>query len=238
MDTGELLDICRAGQNGNWLTCNFQKNRCYRYDDGTFLVRNENGAIEPVPFPKPEEDGILTTEEMPTQLITTDNAPTDFSFEIQNKGKGDMYWINAVPETDLSDPLIFYPPPKNRRSKTRRRHHALACKVSAHNPRTNPKPRDSYLRFHITSAHAAPIPFEIPVRIRVPEIQLLKAELQNQEDKRTLQVTLQNTGEQDLMPTPISRSKSETRFSKPKSTGTSPWPSMKPPRSLSTSPTT
>ena len=193
------LRFSLGSNNGNWLTCGSTQ-KCWRYEDGSFLVnKDERGEISPIFPPRPSEQEHLELLPPPSTLTTNDGAATPFSLNFRNAGESPIYWLRVVQEPVQDGPaaLAFFPPPTKtvlRPGETVEMH----GKVSSLAKYENPQGRvGAILSLQITTAHGDPIPLDIPVNTQTPQLELLAAT--QTEDKGTVQVTLKNSGKQDLL---------------------------------------
>jgi hypothetical protein len=190
--------IASGGLRGNWLTCNAHKH-CWRYDDGSFLQRKEpQGVLTPVLPLEPQEAGDVEVLSAPSALIAEDGAPTAFILTLRNRGRDRVYWVNVVHDLvqSMAIPILFHPP-TTRVVLESDSTAELSCNVSAPAEYTNPQERQGMLHLQVPTAYGDLIPLNSPVTARTPSLQLIKA-LQTQ-DRRPLEVTLRNAGEQDLL---------------------------------------
>jgi WD40 repeat protein len=96
-----------------WVDCRSQ-GVCYRYEDGTQLLRrNSSGELEPVSLKRqaPAPD-LQIAEPPPEQIQIADGETASITITVRNPGPQRAVWIN-VRQTGLEplDRLVFYPPP-------------------------------------------------------------------------------------------------------------------------------
>jgi hypothetical protein len=138
--------------------------------------------------------------EKPPFLNTFDGEITPFTLKIKNTGKGKVYWLKVVEDTDKKGKIsmAFYPTPTCLVMEPGEEIE-MPCKVSAFTQYTNPQDQKITLYLKITTAHNDPITLEIPVSIHVPNLQLVKINL-TKKDKKYLVVSMKNSSMQNLLP--------------------------------------
>lgn len=72
----------------------------------------------------------------------------------------------------------------------------LQAEVCTPAERLNPQGRQGTLHLRLTTAHGEPLPLSIPVTARAPSLALGSA--RQAADQRTIEVEVQNTGQQDI----------------------------------------
>ncbi|MCP4347060.1 MAG: hypothetical protein GY795_16220 [Desulfobacterales bacterium] len=199
------------GGHGNfWFKCNVQ-NKCFRYDDGSFLVnKDKKGNITSVLPPKSKEKRNLEIQTKPVSLKTDDGIATKFTLKLHNTGKGRLYWINVVQCIDKDNPLIFHPPPTKVVMEPDEVIE-MSCKVAALSDYTNPAGQETILNLKITTAYGNPIPLDIPVKTRTPTLKLIEAGLEILLDDLVFVVYLKHVG-QDILSETIFRLKIADHF--------------------------
>jgi hypothetical protein len=193
--------IMIPGQRGTCLSYNIQTKKCLRYDDGTFLVNNNEGDISPV---LPDAAKQLTGDvgrplsSLPEQLHVLESIPTHFMIHLQNPHSHKLFWIHIfqVIDTDIDCPLIFHPPPAQG-VLAPGASISLSCSVSALMPYSKTTAGAYQLRLSMVSANCSPKALTIPVTIQAPDIHIQNAVV-TLEDKPALRVSVINTGAMDI----------------------------------------
>lgn len=187
--------VASVGQRGTWLICHHTDQRCWRYDDGTFLQRlDATGDLTPVAPPPPAEPGHLTLPTPPAPLVVADGEATSFTLTLHNSGPGNVYWVQVRQDPQQPTPFTLRAPPASVVVEPGAVVH-LPCTVFAATERHHPQGRQVVLPLQITAVHAAPLPIALPVTIRAPSLEVVQA--QQTADKRLWHITVRNTGEQD-----------------------------------------
>ncbi|MCB2264252.1 MAG: hypothetical protein LGR52_15130, partial [Candidatus Thiosymbion ectosymbiont of Robbea hypermnestra] len=203
--TGRLLGILFGSRDGLWASCRVDLGRCRRYDDGTLLMRRDaSGRVRPVPLPaglgpaeltiEPAESGDETAA---PELSPGDGESVSVGLRIRNPGPETAYWLDIHQEREAQDPFLFTPPPRRVRlgpGETWEATGAVSYLAAGHEPQG----REGTLRLHLEQAHGDPIPIELPIRGRVPELALTGEPEQIRGDTPTLAVRVRNVGEQAL----------------------------------------
>ncbi|MCP4661593.1 MAG: diguanylate cyclase, partial [bacterium] len=178
-----------------WIGC--AGPRCWRYDDGTLLLREApsgelSAVLPPGPMPTPQVEIAADA-----QLEVTAGAVAPLTVEVTNRGESPVFWIALRQAADAESPLIFHPPSAVtvlEPGETTR----LRCRVSVHLAHDDPLGETFSLRLEAVSAGgplSAPDPIEVTVRtpsLRWDGVRLSEA---------SLTVTITNVGHQSLPPT-------------------------------------
>ncbi|MCP4550221.1 MAG: WD40 repeat domain-containing protein, partial [bacterium] len=187
-----------SGQRGTWIGCRAD-GKCLRHDDGTLLIRkNDGGRLEPL-APPPAATPELELVPVPTTLETTDGSATPFTLKVRNNGTGRAFWINVRRAArSESDPLVFHPPPTQVVLDSGDEAE-LACRVSTHSAYESPRGQSVFLGLEVTSAHSEPLVVEpILIHGKTPTLDWDEARWWQDGEQFTLVISLTNTGEQDL----------------------------------------
>ncbi len=178
-----------------WIGCVGQ--RCWRYDDGTLLLREapsgELSAVLP-PGPEPTPQVEITVD---AQLEVTAGAAAPLTVEVTNHGESPIFWIALRQAVDADSPLIFHPPPVIivlEPGETTR----LRCRVSFHLAHDDPREETFSLHLEASSAGgplSAPDP--IAVTVRTPSLRWDDVHLSG----GSLAVAITNVGQRSLPPT-------------------------------------
>jgi WD40 repeat protein len=193
--------IMIPGQRGTWLSYNIQTKKCLRYDDGTFLVNNNEGHLSPVlPDAAKQLTGVVggPLSSLPEHLHVLESMSTHFMIHLQNPHSHQLFWIHIfqVIDTDIDCPLIFHPPP-TQVVLAPGASISLSCSVSALMPYSKTTAGAYQLRLSMVSANCSPKALTIPVTIQAPDIHIQNAVV-TLEDKPALRVSVINTGAMDI----------------------------------------
>ncbi|MCP4590498.1 MAG: diguanylate cyclase, partial [bacterium] len=180
-----------------WIGC--AGPRCWRYDDGTLLLREQpsgelSAVLPPGTVPTPQ---VEFTAAALLEVTAGDAAP--LTVEVTNRSESPVFWIALRQATDADSPLIFHPPPVVtvlEPGETTR----LRCRVSVHLAHDDPRAETFSLRFEAVSAGgplSAPDP--IAITVRTPSLQWDGVRLY----KRSITVAITNVGHQSLPPTRV-----------------------------------
>ncbi|MCP3961829.1 MAG: hypothetical protein GY719_28640 [bacterium] len=108
----ELFRALLGSGQGRWIDCR-RPGRCYRYDDGTVLMRQgSSGELEPLPVQRPATAPDLQFgEPPPTRIQIADGESAPVTLKLRNPGPQRALWVRvhqtgAVPD----DPVVFQPP--------------------------------------------------------------------------------------------------------------------------------
>ncbi len=197
-----LSRIFVGGRSENWISCT-SGGRCLRWDDGSLLLRPEQGSsgqLQPV-LPS-RGGGVLEILATPAELTADDGAAAPFTLRIRNRSDEPAFWIavRRVGHED-PDPLVFHPPrdrpvvpvlePGDEAD--------LRCAVSVRSDYADPREHQASLELEIVSAHGSPLPVApITVRGRTPVLQWEEARWSREGRQPGITVSVTNRGEQDL----------------------------------------
>ena len=202
--TGEPQQILIGGKNNTWLNCQYDTGRCLRYDDGRLLKQvDENGFVHPILPPK--EAGQLSIVNYPENLQIEEANPQTFAITVKNTGTGRIFWVDIIHDIirdkNNQSPLLFYKP-ETIGILEPDQEQTIQFQVSALEDYSHP-PGESQaiLKLRITHAHGELELLEIPVTVYTPKLEILNAEVNQQDDKRSLLVSLKNAGQQTLTET-------------------------------------
>ncbi len=203
--TGDALGILFGSRDGLWAGCDVPEGRCWRYDDGTLLTRKgKNGLIHPILPPVGGGDAWFEAEAVlgkssadESTLSPGDGQAVPVILRVRNLGDGPAYWLRLVQERVLRDPLVFMPPPVKVRLDPGESWEAEGS-LSFLADWQQPQGLEGQLRLRLEQAHGEPITLEIPVRARVPELELAAEPEKIEGDVVTLAVQIRNAGEQEL----------------------------------------
>ncbi len=108
-----LSSVLLGGDRGQWIDCR-RKGRCYRYDDGTLLLRQSNsGVFESMPLQRAESaPDLQLAKRLPDQVRLTDGELAPLTLTLRNPGPQRAIWVkvNQV-KSAVNTPVVFHPPP-------------------------------------------------------------------------------------------------------------------------------
>jgi hypothetical protein len=192
-----------GGRCGTWAACRFAEGRCWRYDDGNLLWEpNGRNGLVPLPLPAPPEPARLALSWLPAapdpdRLSPGDGEAQPFVLQVENQGPSDAYWLRIGQEPNASSPFLLYPPESLVRLAPGESA-VIGTAVSFAADREKPVGTDGTLRLRLTQAHGEPIPLEVPVHGRAPELALAGEPEKIKGDVPTLALRVRNDGEQEL----------------------------------------
>jgi WD40 repeat protein len=201
-----IQSILLGAKKGLWASCRVDAGRCWRYDDGTLLMREEEetGLVSPISLPAGFGPAKLQVElDRPagagseTTLSPGDGESVPVALRIRNPGPRSAYWLRIHQERESGDPLLFTPPPRRTRlepGETWEGTGALSYLADGNIPQSLVEP----LRLRLEQAHGDPISLVIPVHARAPELELAGEPEKIEGDVPALAIKVRNAGEQDL----------------------------------------
>ncbi len=190
-----------AGQRGTWLSLDHEKSLFYRGDDGTLLYRR-NGSSLSLAMPKwlAKEDNITLKS---SGVRVVNNSHKSLKIAVKNISNNRLYWVKNSYYADEYCHLLEYRTSTIKSNEVKN----LSIDVDVTLPRLNPKPMDNHeINLTMLTATGSEFNITVPVSIRYANMVVKKAEVS--EDKKTLNLTLQNIGNEPLL-------KAEVQLSKP-----------------------
>src|SRR5262249_21188288 len=94
--SGRSLGISVGGARGNWLTCVFPEQRCWRADDGTLLVQRNATGFVTGPVPVAGADRPDLTASVDTEVRVEERNPVRLPVTIRNIGAAPAYWVHIT----------------------------------------------------------------------------------------------------------------------------------------------
>ncbi len=150
----ELSRALLASDHANyWVDCR-SGGQCYRYDDGTFLLRREiDGELRPVDLQRSTPGPELELAEPLPQLITVpDGTAVALRLKLRNPGPQRAIWVSLRQAAlEPEDPVVFYPPPVQTVIEPGQTIEFLS-QVSMQSPYDSPESGEAKLQLVVTSA--------------------------------------------------------------------------------------
>lgn len=190
--TYHLDALLLGGKRGTWIDCRRSSERCWRYDDGTLLVRESaHGDLEPV---RPEVGSAqMQLVSAPAILEVLDGEMVTFTIKVLNQGPGRAFWIRLQKVGGSGDrQLVFYPPPA-RVTLDPGEEVSFPCSVSVLADYADPESADLLLALEALPSSGEPLAIP-PIKLSSsgPSLEWRKARLSF--DRSRILVTLANTG--------------------------------------------
>ncbi len=189
-----------GGQRGTWVACD-AGGRCWRYDDGTLLVRiGENNQRMPVVPETTSSSNDLEVIVEADALIVNEGEATDFMVKVCNRGSTPIYWINLHQEIDRTTGkknLPYLQPPPTQVILEPGEMVKLQPNLSFLADYYDPRGGKHKLNFAVTHAVDRSRKFSIPVVTAVPQLKFEQA-LIDDINSNTVRISIKNTGDQDL----------------------------------------
>ncbi len=202
-DRGAWLRVFATGPRNAWLTCRAIDNRCWRFDDGTFLSEWDHGQNRRIPIVPRDAGGdvriIVQPQPGTTASTGTWQAPGPMTFVVENAGLHPAYFIRlSQTPGDIPSPGVVLKPIPPIISLAPGEVREVSTTLLPHTATVAPRGTDrATLSIQIETATQAPVILSIPVEVMAPTLEVGNAVL-HAGDEPILEVQLANTGGADV----------------------------------------
>ncbi len=194
--SGKLAYTLISGRRGTWINCRIKDRHCWRFDDGSLLLRqDEQGRMHNLP-PGGGQQGEISLQLQGPFPVEADNRHLSrLELKARNTGNVPLYWLRLISEQHPN--LLFYPPPL-RSVLSPGEDVSLQARFNAWLPYLNPRGQQTELKLRLDSANAPPASLNLTVKLRSPNFSLNSTVPPPFVERDSLHINPRNTGDLNL----------------------------------------